>query len=302
MNAVAVLFPGSLGDLVCCLPCLRALRARHRGAQVRLFVNRALHEIAAMAGVADRILPIDGGGLAALFGDAPRPRVRELEGVVRVYSWFGSGDTTFRNRLAELVPEAQFVPFDRSADGEEHVTSWWLKELGFSARPPVHLAAPGAAGPVLEWLAAHGLSPQRLLVVHTGAGSPAKRWERKGFASVAERWCAAGGGVVEIVGPAESGSPPLLAGVPRAIEWRFSRLCALLAVAERYLGNDSGVSHLAGAAGARGVVLFGPTAPRRWRPLGGHLRAVRAGRLDCRSLSPERVFAALTRPVTRPAP
>ena len=35
-----------------------------------------------------------------------------------------------------------------------------------------------------------------------------------------------------------------------------------------YVGNDSGISHLAGAAGVRGIVFFGPTNPRVWRPLG----------------------------------
>jgi len=46
---------------------------------------------------------------------------------------------------------------------------------------------------------------------------------------------------------------------------------ALLSRADLYVGNDSGASHLAGAVGARGVVLFGPTQPQQWRPLGGAL-------------------------------
>lgn len=49
---------------------------------------------------------------------------------------------------------------------------------------------------------------------------------------------------------------------------------ALLSRADLYVGNDSGVSHLAGAVGARGVVLFGPTSPEQWRPLGGILVVV----------------------------
>jgi heptosyltransferase-3 len=35
-----------------------------------------------------------------------------------------------------------------------------------------------------------------------------------------------------------------------------------------FIGNDSGVSHLAAAAGSRGLVIFGPTDPQRWRPIG----------------------------------
>jgi ADP-heptose:LPS heptosyltransferase len=49
------------------------------------------------------------------------------------------------------------------------------------------------------------------------------------------------------------------------------QVSALLGRATLYLGNDSGVSHLAGAFGACGIVLFGPTQPRKWKPLGGNL-------------------------------
>ena len=52
-------------------------------------------------------------------------------------------------------------------------------------------------------------------------------------------------------------------------------LAALLARADRYLGNDSGVSHLAGAVGARGAALFGPTDPELWRPLSPRITSLR---------------------------
>jgi ADP-heptose:LPS heptosyltransferase len=44
-----------------------------------------------------------------------------------------------------------------------------------------------------------------------------------------------------------------------------------LAGCHAYLGNDSGVSHLAGLCGARSIVLFGPTNPQVWHPLGLHV-------------------------------
>jgi ADP-heptose:LPS heptosyltransferase len=45
-----------------------------------------------------------------------------------------------------------------------------------------------------------------------------------------------------------------------------------LAGCRAYLGNDSGVSHLAGLCGARSVVIFGPTSPTVWRPLGPRVK------------------------------
>jgi ADP-heptose:LPS heptosyltransferase len=51
---------------------------------------------------------------------------------------------------------------------------------------------------------------------------------------------------------------------------------ALIASAPWYVGNDSGISHLAGLLGRHGVVLFGPTRAARWRPLGGTLEPIAA--------------------------
>jgi heptosyltransferase-2 len=53
-------------------------------------------------------------------------------------------------------------------------------------------------------------------------------------------------------------------------------LAALLARATLFIGHDSGVAHLASAVDAAGVVLFGPTEPARWRPLGRRIVALRA--------------------------
>ena len=68
----------------------------------------------------------------------------------------------------------------------------------------------------------------------------------------------------------------------RRIPWlsipTLSTLAGLSRLAAAFVGNDSGVSHLAAAAGAPGVVIFGPTDPDRWRPL-GQVRVVRAANL-----------------------
>ncbi|MGE0682262.1 MAG: glycosyltransferase family 9 protein, partial [Candidatus Binatia bacterium] len=97
------------------------------------------------------------------------------------------------------------------------------------------------------------------------------------FRKIAEWWRQRerDGHVLILLGPAEE---------KETKEWRtvgetvtglsLIQVAALLSRAELYLGNDSGVSHLAGAVGARGLVLFGPTQPQKWRPLGGSLSVV----------------------------
>jgi hypothetical protein len=56
---------------------------------------------------------------------------------------------------------------------------------------------------------------------------------------------------------------------PRVIaNVELAEVAALARLARGFVGNDSGVSHLAAAAGAPGLAIFGPTDPARWRPLG----------------------------------
>ena len=47
-----------------------------------------------------------------------------------------------------------------------------------------------------------------------------------------------------------------------------------------YLGNDSGVTHLAAAVGTPTLALFGPTSPAVWAPRGEHVGVLHEPRLD----------------------
>ena len=57
--------------------------------------------------------------------------------------------------------------------------------------------------------------------------------------------------------------------------WSLGRLAALLQQAELYIGNDSGITHLAAACGVKTIALFGPTDPRIWAPQGWNLKIIR---------------------------
>jgi heptosyltransferase-2 len=74
---------------------------------------------------------------------------------------------------------------------------------------------------------------------------------------------------------------------------RFARnlpLTHLAAVLEHsiFIGHDSGISHLAAAAGANCVLLFGPTDPHVWAPRNKNVRVLRApgGRLSNLEIAP----------------
>lgn len=137
-----------------------------------------------------------------------------------------------------------------------------------------------------DWLAAHGCDGRgRLVAIHPGAGGPAKLWLVARWAMIVDALHAQGCTVVLTGGPQEYtlvqaiGSrlphPPLtLSG-----EATLGALAALYRRCELVLGVDSGPMHLAAAAGARTVVLFGPIDHRRFASWGAPERhtVVRSG-------------------------
>jgi ADP-heptose:LPS heptosyltransferase len=114
-------------------------------------------------------------------------------------------------------------------------------------------------------------------LIHPGSGSSRKNWPVARFAEVARRIERAGARPLVLAGPAEGTAAAALAaagGWPTVNCPPLEELAGLLEGAALYLGNDSGVSHLAGAVGAPTVAVFGPTRALRWRPLGPRVAAV----------------------------
>jgi len=87
---------------------------------------------------------------------------------------------------------------------------------------------------------------------------------RTDFRRLSVRWCAA---------PADS--------LPGAVQIdNLYKLACWLATARVYLGNDSGITHLAAATGVPVVALFGPSDPAVWAPRGDTVRVVARSTMD----------------------
>ena len=71
-------------------------------------------------------------------------------------------------------------------------------------------------------------------------------------------------------------------------------LAAILAQAGVYVGNDSGVTHLAAATGAPTLALFGPTDPAVWAPIGERVRVLRGDGASLETLTLDTVRAAVS--------
>ncbi len=105
--------------------------------------------------------------------------------------------------------------------------------------------------------------------------------------------------VAVILGPAEMSMEPIFrqSGVAVLKHLDLPTVAAIARVASAFVGVDSGVSHLAAAAGASGVVIFGPTDPARWRPLApgarGQIEVLRRDPID--SIEADEVAALIVK-------
>ena len=120
------------------------------------------------------------------------------------------------------------------------------------------------------------------VALHAGSGGAAKRWPPERFAALAGEICGWDARPVLIEGPQDGDLTDAIRaeaahlGVELAVAFGLDipALAHLLAGCTAYVGNDSGVSHLAGLLGLPTLALFGPTDPAIWSPLGPHVHAL----------------------------
>lgn len=123
--------------------------------------------------------------------------------------------------------------------------------------------------------------PRRIVCLHVAGGKPYKHWPVERYAAVSD-WLSDQGLHPALVGaaPDRSAADRMLDHCTRApldlvMQLGLGPLIALFQRCGLFVGNDSGPMHLAAAAGAPVVALFGPTDPCRWGPLSDRVLIVR---------------------------
>ncbi len=288
MNKILVIHPGALGDVLLALPALACLRAAFPRAELALAAATRISGLFQGTPLVDRIVSVETLRLHECFADSPLSR-ETTEGLTAydvIVSWFGSRDPTYRRQLEGLGRRAIVARATPPPGIRIHAACWLLRTLeplGISSFPisaPPLPVAQGATEEARGWAAAHGLSMDQVVAVHPGSGAHAKCWPAERFAALVG-WIetVVGGPVVLIEGPADAvavssvlsrleRTPPVARDFPLPLQ------AAFFAGASLFIGNDSGLTHLAGAVHAPTIALFGPTDPAIWAPLGPHVTIV----------------------------
>ncbi|MGQ9688264.1 MAG: glycosyltransferase family 9 protein [Desulfobaccales bacterium] len=278
LTNILIWHQGALGDLLLAGPALAAI-SRHYPAASLIGVGnpRCWH---LLAGTLPLAAFWDSGAAlwSGLFQDqgalSPLLAAR-LDGIELALVFSPRLRPGFLARLVEAgVSQAFWMP-SYPFNGNEHVSvlqARRLKELGLNVGlRPFRLKLAAEAEDDFGWM-----SQDRILALAPGSGQPAKNWPLSHYYEVARAlaW-EAEVKVVWLAGPAEEPLLPYIQGLAAAqgqevwVNRPLEQVARLLAKTQVYLGGDSGLTHLAAAAGTRRVVaLFGPTDPRVWAPLG----------------------------------
>jgi len=277
----------SIGDTVLATPSLFALKRFLPHAQVDILVEDWVAPLLTNHPFVDNVIVLERGGLVA------RTRVaRELRGERYdvVYNLHGGTTATFLTRAtgarhrvgyktyqyAQLHTELAPSPLLLWGHQKTHSVEQQLALLGWTGvpvtdKPRTQLGvSPVAVEAVNERLAAIGLAEQKIALIHPAAAFETKRWATENFARVAEFVADRGLAPVAIAAPHESQILEDLLGEASvkmfSLDLSLPEVTALAARSQLFVGNDSGIAHIAAAVGTPSVVIFGSSNVANWRP------------------------------------
>lgn len=125
-----------------------------------------------------------------------------------------------------------------------------------------------------------------LALIHPAAALDTKKWPNRNFARVAELLYEMGLKVVAVAAPQERQVLEELvreSAVPVTVfdDLRLPEISALASMSRLFVGNDSGIAHIAAAVGTPPVVIFGSSNIDNWRPWTDGPNAVVVEKFDC---------------------
>ena len=160
-----------------------------------------------------------------------------------------------------------------------------LEEFGVAATPPPDPIIAPSQLDVLEandFVSRNLEAGELLVLLHPGSGGQKKLWAPLGWLRVIRELSVLQNVRFALLqGPADAQIVQLISSQldtisPILVEnWNLGRIATLMRKGSLYMGNDSGITHLAAACGTPTIALFGPTDPLIWGPQGPKVRIVR---------------------------
>ena len=277
----------SIGDTVLATPSLFALKRFLPNAQVDILVEDWVAPVLDNHPHVDNVIALERGGFMT------RARVaRELRAANYdvVYNLHGGTTATFLTRATGARHRVGFKSYQYGQlhnhqapsplllwqQQKTHSVEQQLALLGWTGvpvtdRPRTSLGiSPKAAETVERLLDEAELSGQNIALNHPAAAFATKQWAAEKFARVVEFLAERGISSVAIAAPNEQALLEQLRSQTSVNVVTFAlslpEVTALAARSRLFVGNDSGIAHIAAAVGTPSVVVFGSSNIAHWRP------------------------------------
>jgi lipopolysaccharide heptosyltransferase II len=278
----------SIGDTVLTTPSLVALRRFLPHTSIDILLEDWVAPVLDGSPLVDRVISVPRHSKTA------RARIaRELHrtGYDVVYNLHGGTTATLLTRASgarqrvgyahyqyarlhnHVAPSPQEIwarPTLHSAEQQLALIGW--TGVPVSDRPATRLAVTEKAGrSVAAKLAAYKIDAEAVALIHPAAAFETKQWPSENFARVIDEVAARGLTPVVIVAPKEKQVLDRVvqqssARVIGLTDLSLPEVTALAARAQLFVGNDSGIAHMAAAVNTPCVVVFGSSNVAHWRP------------------------------------
>jgi lipopolysaccharide heptosyltransferase III len=277
----------SIGDTVLATPSLFALKRFLPNVTVDILVEDWVAPLLDSHPYVDNVVVLERGGFMT------RARVaRELRAANYdvVYNLHGGTTATFLTRATGARHRVGFETYQYAQlhnnqapsplllweQQKTHSVEQQLALLGWTGvpvtdRPRTQLGiSPQAAEKINRLMAESALSDRKIALIHPAAAFATKQWAVENFARVAEFVAERGFAPVAIAAPNERALLETLCSKAcvkiATFDLSLPEVTALAARSQLFVGNDSGIAHIAAAVGTPAVVIFGSSNIAHWRP------------------------------------
>jgi ADP-heptose:LPS heptosyltransferase len=303
VRSILVIHQGALGDFILALPTLRALFKAFPEAKSVIMGYPRILELVEKRFYADEILSADQRGMASFFmPEGPLDfDLSRLFGEFQLIVVFGKDERSAlvgnlkRVCSGQILHINSFPPPAERIHLTDHLTRQF-KGYDFAVEdlyPRLYLtdADQNRSKNLLGRKSLPEEEKSKVIILHPGSGSKKKVWPVGRFVDIVrhlQNHC--GSRILIVLGPAEKPEvqkvfegierdegpvgPTLLSGLSLLDLASVMKGCSL------FIGNDSGISHMAAALGLPTVAIFGPTDPCVWSPRGEKVAVVR-GKVSC---------------------
>lgn len=297
-----IIQPGAIGDCVLTLPVAEFIRKTFKIGTVTMLGRSQYMLYLPTRSCIDSVRDLDSIDLHRLFVPSKDfelqdndPLITAFSGFQQIFNFLASpGDDfeknlTFTANCSNSVEVTTLLPKPPS-DYKHHITKYYIDAI-LNIRRDYIKRKPSPASystdkkflkPSKSDLAAgreildfYGIKKKyRPAIIHPGSGGVKKCWHIDNFYLLAEELQEAGENVVFLLGPAEQERftrrifDRLSVLAPVILETSLSRTFQILSCCGCFIGNDSGIAHIAATLGTPTIVTFGPTDPAVYSPMG----------------------------------